>query len=47
MGEMPELKDMDFIDRKEYRKRYRYWVGKHNAEFQEFMNIPSFFNFHI
>ena len=41
MGEMTEPKDMDLIDRKEFRKRYRSWVGKHSDEFQEFMNIPS------
>ncbi len=41
MGEIAEPKDMDLIDKREYRKRYRSWVGKHSDEFQEFMNIPS------
>ena len=41
MGEMLEQIEMDLIDKKEYRKRYRIWVGKHSNEFQEFMNIPS------
>ncbi len=40
MLEKRESKDLDLIDRKEFRKRYRSWVGKHSAEFQEYMKIP-------
>jgi fatty-acyl-CoA synthase/citronellyl-CoA synthetase len=41
MGEVEKPKDMNLIDKREYRKRYRNWVGEHSEEFQEFMKIPS------
>ncbi|TFG12851.1 MAG: long-chain-acyl-CoA synthetase [Promethearchaeota archaeon] len=41
MLEIPKQEELNLIDKKEYRKRYREWVGRHNDEAQEFMKITK------